>query len=306
MSFSFLGGLPIAMISSETCRHSILNIESGNEEKKGRTNITDLFNYLGEDYAKNDKLKPADVDKIRRALNDGYKIEERELKSIFKKIKKQIEEKTKKEFYINEGTLTPIPDYKTRDTYYISGPSGIGKSTITRKIIRQWMKEYPGRPIYLFSKLKEDPSLDSIGDLLQRIPIDEEWIENPPEVEDVDESSMCIFDDIDTIEPKKVRNAVKSLQDQILQVGRHRNIYCISTTHKMCNHQKTGVLLEEARKIIFFPRGGNKSGINRMLTTYVGLDKKDAARVMNLPSRWVMVSKSFPMYVMYETGAFIL
>ena len=45
---------------------------------------------------------------------------------------------------------------------YITGPSGSGKSTYTRKYLEQYVKQFKGRPIYLFSSLPSDESLDKI------------------------------------------------------------------------------------------------------------------------------------------------
>ena len=56
-----------------------------------------------------------------------------------------------------------IPDTtKEREILYITGPSGSGKSTHTRKYLEQYVKHFKGRPIYLFSSLPSDKSLDKI------------------------------------------------------------------------------------------------------------------------------------------------
>ncbi|MFM6267246.1 MAG: ATPase/DNA packaging protein, partial [Dolichospermum sp.] len=54
---------------------------------------------------------------------------------------------------------------------YITGPSGSGKSTYTRKYLEQYVKKFKGRPIYLFSSLPSDESLDKVKP--KRIKLDE-------------------------------------------------------------------------------------------------------------------------------------
>ena len=63
----------------------------------------------------------------------------------------------------NDSKFQHIPDTtKEREILYITGPSGSGKSTYTRKYLEQYVKKFKGRPIYLFSSLPSDESLDKI------------------------------------------------------------------------------------------------------------------------------------------------
>ena len=63
----------------------------------------------------------------------------------------------------NDSKFQIVPDLtKERQILYITGASGSGKSTFTRKYIEELKKKKKDTPIYLFSALKEDESLDSI------------------------------------------------------------------------------------------------------------------------------------------------
>jgi uridine kinase len=57
-----------------------------------------------------------------------------------------------------------LPDTTSeRQIVYITGRSGSGKSTFTRKYIEEFKKRNKKiQDVYLFSSLKEDESLDSI------------------------------------------------------------------------------------------------------------------------------------------------
>ena len=46
------------------------------------------------------------------------------------------------------------------------------------------------------------------------------------------ENSVVIFDDIDVISGKKIREAVYTTLSQILEIGRHFRITCLVTSHQ--------------------------------------------------------------------------
>ena len=119
----------------------------------------------------------------------------------------------------HEGIFQQIPDTtKEREIIYITGCSGSGKSTYTRKFIEQHKKNNPDIEIYLFSALPDDESLDSVEP--KRIILDDTIISDPI---DVKEFSGCIviFDDIDVLTNKKIREEVYKILNQILEIGRH-------------------------------------------------------------------------------------
>jgi ABC-type glutathione transport system ATPase component len=72
----------------------------------------------------------------------------------------------------NDSKFQHMPDTtREREILYITGCSGSGKSTYTRKFIEQLKKAKKDIPIYLFSALPDDESLDSVKPL--RIQLDE-------------------------------------------------------------------------------------------------------------------------------------
>jgi hypothetical protein len=101
----------------------------------------------------------------------------------------------------NDSKFQHVPDTtKEREILYITGPSGSGKSTYTRKYLEQYKKKFKSRPIYLFSSLPSDESLDKVGP--KRIKLDETLHTDPIKVKELSES-ICIFDDIDVISEKR-------------------------------------------------------------------------------------------------------
>jgi hypothetical protein len=56
-----------------------------------------------------------------------------------------------------------IPDLnKKRDCIYVAAQSGAGKSYFCTQYLKEYIKMHPKNPIYLFSYLEEDETIDEI------------------------------------------------------------------------------------------------------------------------------------------------
>jgi hypothetical protein len=155
----------------------------------------------------------------------------------------------------NDAKFQQVPNPKTeREILYITGRSGSGKSTYTRKYLEEYKKKFRKRPIYMFSALPDDPSLDSIEP--KRIELDDSLITEPIKAEDLKDSAV-IFDDIDVLSNKKVRDEVYKLLNQVLEIGRHFNITCIVTNHLPTNGKDTRRILNEAHSFTYFPHAAS-------------------------------------------------
>ncbi len=124
----------------------------------------------------------------------------------------------------NDAKFQLIPNEKTeRETLYITGPFGSGESTFVRKYLEQYKKLFKDREIYLFSSLPDDESLDDIEP--KRIRLDSSIYEDPLSIEEF-ANSVIIFDHIDVLSNKQIRNAVYDLLSQVLEIGRRFKITC--------------------------------------------------------------------------------
>jgi len=195
----------------------------------------------------------------------------------------------------------PCPDTE-RQILYITGASGSGKSTYTKNYIKQYKKMYPKRPIYLFSALKEDESLDEVNP--QRILIDDTIVEQPLLAEDFKDSCV-IFDDTDCISHKKQRDAVNNILSEILETGRHFNTTCILTFHLATGGKDTRRILNEAHSVIYFPHSGSNVGLKRLLQDYLGLDKKTMKQIKDSKSRWACIHRGYPNVIMTEKDVWL-
>lgn len=197
-----------------------------------------------------------------------------------------------------ESQFSLIPDHtKERDIIYITGASGSGKTTFTANYIKEYKKTYKKNEIYVFSALKEDEKLDSLG--IKRIKVDKNLIEDPLTIDDF-KNSLVIFDDIDVIGDKKLREAVYKILNAILETGRHSKTSCVNTNHLPTAKNETRRVLNEAHMIVYFPHSGSVRGINYLLTDYVGLTKEDIQIIKGMKSRWCCIFKNYPQIAMTE------
>jgi hypothetical protein len=202
--------------------------------------------------------------------------------------------------YCNEcDSVDFIPDFKSeRECVYLTGVSGCGKSYLCGKYLRYYQLFFPNNKKYLVSNKGYDESLDSVENLF-RIPIDSKIKHIKM---DSLSNSIIIFDDVDGIRNKSIRKSIYSFIDELLSTGRSYCITVIITSHLTTNYNETRMILNECNKIIIFPRSGNDYAIRRMLNKYLGFPNKNVDMLLDLPSRWVMIYKGYPNYLIYKNG----
>lgn len=213
----------------------------------------------------------------------------------------------------NTQKFEPMIDDSGRAIYYVCGASGSGKSTLTRGLIQKFNLVFPNSQVYIFSRLNSDPAFDDLEKkgIITRIPINEDLIHNKIDVnEDIEKNSLVIFDDIDTVHDKKILSVLNNIKMQILEIGRHNNIYCIVTSHLInsADRNSTRTMMNEMHNLVIFPKGGGSAYQQRYaLKNYLGLNTKQINKIMNTDdSRWVLISKNYPQYVLTEKSCYMI
>lgn len=211
-----------------------------------------------------------------------------------------------REITLVEGTFESIPNIRERqiDRLYVSGPTGCGKSTYCHQYVRNCLRMNPSMEFYIFSRLDSDESskLDELQPI--RIIVDDDFAKMKIDISQFS-NSVCLFDDIDVSASGEASKKAQKLLDQMLQVGRHNNINVIYANHMACNYKQTRLILAEANKIVLFPSSGDHRNVERVLKEYVGLSDDFIRQCMRNKSRYILISKTAPMYVLTETGVFI-
>ena len=207
------------------------------------------------------------------------------------------------EVKVKDGRLIPLPNKDVVEKIYISAPSGAGKSYWSGQWIKEYKKMFKDSDIFLFSSIAHDIALDKYDPV--RITLDEDLIQDPIQPSEI-EDSLTVFDDIDTLRNARLKASITGLRDWLLEQGRHFNIRMLITSHLLSNYKSTRQVLNEATAVVVFPKSGSGTyHIKNFLKTYCGFDKDQKKKFINLPSRWVAIYRSYPMYVIYEKGAYL-
>lgn len=200
-------------------------------------------------------------------------------------------------------TFRQIPSIDSRETLYIAGKSGSGKSTYAASYIKYYNKLFPDNIVYLISKVIKDDAFEEVKNLKRITP---DLFEGNEDL-DLDasqfENCLVVFDDIDQF-IDKIKKPITLLRDQLLEVGRHNNVYVISTAHLLTNYKQSRVLLNEAHSVTFFPQSGFHN-IQRYLKMYVGLSNEQISNIKKSNSRWITVFQSYPTIIMEEKKIYI-
>lgn len=226
-------------------------------------------------------------------------------KSCISKIKGEDSIKLNKQLV----NLLPIPKLDEREVMYIAGPSGSGKSSHAAKILNLLQQIFPEKNIYGFSRtnLKDDPAYKDIK--ISQISLDESLIENPIDINrEIKDSAIILFDDCNTIQSDSLKKTIEKLIMDILEVGRKLNIWIILTNHLVIPNERklARTILNEIQSFTFFPKSGTSQQISYCLKNYFGLDAKKIREILSIDSRWVTIYKNYPMYVIYDSGVYIL
>jgi len=202
-------------------------------------------------------------------------------------------------------TMQQIPvKQRQRDVLFISGASGSGKSTFSRFYIEQYHKMYKKRPVYVFSYFQEDPSLDSLK-YLKRIPLDSKFVSTSLELEDF-KQSLCLFDDIDCVRSKPIRDKLLNILHSLLELARHVECTVLYLSHLSTKGHETRTILNECGSCTIFPKNMNSRAFKYLLESYFGMDKHQIKRIKQLKSRAVTIVKTYPNIVIYSGGCYVL
>lgn len=199
--------------------------------------------------------------------------------------------------------LCPNTDQE-RDILYITGASGSGKSFFTKKYLEQYHHTFPKRPIYMFSSLNDDKTLDSIK-YLKRVQLTPELLSEDLGVQDF-KDSLVIFDDTDCLQDKRMKLKINGILNVLLETGRHYNVSLIYTSHLATAGNDTKRILNECNSITIFPASLGGRTLKYLLESYLGLDKHQIKKIKKTDSRAITICKSFPMIVLENKKAYCI
>ena len=209
----------------------------------------------------------------------------------------------------------PIKIKNQIERLFISGASGSGKSTYLANWLKEWkkIKGNKDKPIYLFSSVEYDDVLDTPFEENIIRPLEDmdgdDLLLDPLQLDDFEEGSVLIFDDVMKIQCIKTRVALQNLMDSMLEIARHSDLTIIATSHILANYKATRTLQNEATSVTIFPRySGGLYGIKQYLEKKIGMDKIEMKQLLSLSknSRFVTIYRNMsPMVVISEKECYL-
>lgn len=217
-------------------------------------------------------------------------------KRIFCHVMKKIELMESKYFYAPPGMkLEVIPRGIARqcDRIYCAGPAGAGKSWFSSLYARNYLNQFPGYRVCLFSRKEYDPIFDGVVPGLERIPLDRQLVSRIERSNVLNEysRSLLIFDDFDGVNDETIRTTVQHFKNTMLELGRQYEISCISITHKILSGAKSLKEMQEATHFAVFPRV-NAGEVLKLLKGPCHFEKPQIAKILDeegREQRWMCI-----------------
>ena len=203
----------------------------------------------------------------------------------------------------NEHAVLEPPHAPTaRQILVVSGPAGVGKSTLACDYLIRWRSLRPDAPAYLITALEgEDESLPSSksNSTLNLIKLNLRKLVLKPMPIKMLRGALVIVDDVESMK-KDEQKTVRALVEQICVRGRSHakgvpGTSLIICMHLPSNRDETRTLLNECDTFVFFPSDpGSYGTMLTALQRYIGLSESQAHAALRERSRFLAIHKSMP------------
>lgn len=209
--------------------------------------------------------------------------------------------KAQSNVYESESKITVVPNFKERQTVFIAGSSGAGKSYWAGEYTKKWLEMFPQGECYLFSRKLEDPIFDK-QKRIKRVMIDTKLLTEPVNITtDFIPNTLLIFDDIDSLPPKYYEEISRIILDS-LEVGRSYKIYTVVINHLLNpNNKKLGRVLHNESQLITIFNKDNVRAQRYFLSEYMGYDKEVVNDIINTrDTRSITIHRHYPNYILTD------
>ena len=120
-------------------------------------------------------------------------------------------------------------------------------------------------------------------------------------------NSFIIFDDIDSIHNKNIKNVLYGFLNKLLRLGRHYSISVAYLGHELYSSHDLKLILNESMYITWFPKFLNYKKVKYLCEEYFGLNKQDLEKIRNIKnSRSITYIKGFPKLILTDSQVFTL
>jgi hypothetical protein len=198
-----------------------------------------------------------------------------------------------------------LVDGNYRQSIFIVGQGGSGKSYWLRQYVMLYHEMYPKNKVFYISQedIINDESLKDITKFVKQISKEQllgvDDIE-PLEWTDIPDKSLVLFDDYEGYGKKDpLKTVVHKLLDNLLLNGRKHYITVLASAHEL-NKQQNSIVLKEMQYYVLFPDGVSLYHLTYFCKNYLGFSKERIQSIKNNRSRWVVIHKQVPMYLLSQ------
>ncbi len=264
----------------------------------------DIYDILDDDDFNMNRYKRypiRDRQKLVKALKQKMEPLDEYLVPKYHNMSNKLNNKIKKEFELPVGCMIPVPDEQS-ERIFIAGKSGSGKSRWAKYYAKEYLKMFPKRKIFIFTKHIDEKMYKDLKYV--EVHHEDEALLEPVDIT-LMKNSLVIFDDCDKIQNKKICQNVTGLINDVITAGRKYDIWCLVLGHQLMDYRATRDILNELNKVVFY-NSASKYHIQRYLKVYAGLSPEMIKKVMAVKSRWSMLAMEQPQYLLHEHGIFMI
>jgi hypothetical protein len=197
----------------------------------------------------------------------------------------------------------PLP-LEEHEVMFVTGVPKCGKTYFVNEYAKLF-KYLFDLPVYRISRVDHDETLKRDEKKYINIPITDELVNDPFKLEDFS-NSLVIFDDIESSEFPKATKKAYSLLDDMCKNGRHHRINVVFCNQECRMGIKTKPILSTVTTLVIFPQNCSLFQTERLLKDHVGMSKVQINNALKINSRWLVISKASPQYIMHEHGIYLL
>jgi hypothetical protein len=203
--------------------------------------------------------------------------------------------------------LMVLHDQNCPNRMYIVGQSYCGKTYQACKMAQDWVNVFPKSKVAYISFNEDDDKScnDTNIENFVKLKISDEVVEDPISLDELHDK-LVILDDIDGFSNPKIVKTLETLAKQCINQGRHKAIGTIICRQKLLDGHKSSFILNGVHQVLCFPHSGSRHQVRKYLDKYLSLPKKKIDKILNVPSRWVLINVCNPLYCVHARGEFIV
>lgn len=206
------------------------------------------------------------------------------------------------------GTIVPImveQDDGYPNRVFIAGGTLCGKSLMASVLCNDYNSQHKKNNIIVVSSVDDTRNYNDVRvKRLVCMKVDDSLLDDPIDLERL-KKSCTVFDDIEAHEDKDVVRELENMRDRCIRTGRHYDTACIVSNQTLLGSDKTKQALSNCFQVIAYPSSAGKYQLTQFLTRYMSFNKDQIQRIMNLPSRYVLINRTMPNYILSENEVFM-